>query len=123
MAHLPVQATIFSYQVGFGDCFLLRFSYGDGTQRHLLIDFGTTGIPDEAEKDLMTQVAKDIATRCGGRLEAIVATHRHADHISGFPTKADGTGSGDIIAALDVGAVIQPWTEAPAEEDDVHRAP
>lgn len=118
MANSPVQATIFSYQVGFGDCFLLRFTYRDGEQRHLLIDFGTTGIPEEAERDLMTRVARDIATRCGGRLEAIVATHRHADHISGFTTKADGSGSGDIIAALDVGAVIQPWTEAPDAEEN-----
>lgn len=117
MAQAPTRATIFSYQVGFGDCFLLRFSYPDGRDRHLLIDFGTTGIPEDAERDLMVQVARDIAARCGGRIEVIVATHRHADHISGFATKQDGTGSGDIIAGLDVGAVIQPWTEAPDAEE------
>lgn len=114
----PVQATIFSYRVGFGDCFLLRFTYRRGEQRHLLIDFGTTGIPEDAEKDLMVRVARDIAQRCGGRLDVIVATHRHADHISGFATKADGSGSGDIIAGLSVGAVVQPWTEAPDAAED-----
>ncbi len=116
-AKKPLQATIFSYRVGFGDCFLLRFTYKRGEQRHLLIDFGTTGIPEDAEKDLMVRVAQDIAERSGGRLDVIVATHRHADHISGFATKEDGSGSGDIIAGLSVGAVIQPWTEAPDEAE------
>ena len=48
----------------------------------------------------------------------MVATHRHADHISGFATKADGTGSGDIIARLKPRVVVQPWTEAPGLETD-----
>lgn len=117
MTLTPTSATIFSYQVGFGDCFLLRFHYPD-RDRHVLIDFGTTGIPEHEERDLMVRVAEDIAAKCGGALEAIVATHRHADHISGFATKADGTGSGDVIAKLKVGAVVQPWTEAPEAETD-----
>jgi hypothetical protein len=115
MTLTPTAATIFSYQVGFGDCFLLRFHYPDRA-RHVLIDFGTTGIPETEESDLMVRVAQDIAEKCGGALEAVVATHRHADHISGFATKADGTGSGDIIATLKVGTVVQPWTEAPDAE-------
>jgi hypothetical protein len=41
----------------------------------------------------------------------VVATHRHADHISGFATR-DGKGSGDVIAALNPKVVVQPWTEA-----------
>jgi Metallo-beta-lactamase superfamily len=112
MAKAPTRAIIRSYQVGFGDCFLVTFVYDD-EERHLLIDFGTTGIPKDAEATLMDEVARDIARRCGGRLEAVIATHRHADHISGFATKANGQGSGDIIARLKVGVVIQPWTEAP----------
>ena len=117
MTEKPTKATIFSYRVGFGDCFLLRFAYPGG-DRHLLIDFGTTGIPDDEEADLMVRVARDIKARCGGRLEAVVATHRHADHISGFATKADGSGSGDVIASIDIGLVIQPWTEAPDAEEE-----
>jgi len=119
VAQGPTSAVIFSYRVGFGDCFLLRFSYKDEADRHILIDFGTTGIPDDEEADLMVRVAKDIKAKCGDRLEAVVATHRHADHISGFTTKADGTGSGDIIAGIkSIGVVIQPWTEAPEAETD-----
>ena len=117
MTQTPTSATIFSYRVGFGDCFLVRFDYPD-RPRHLLIDFGTTGQPKDTENTLMATVARDIAERCGGRLEAVIATHRHADHISGFATKADGTGSGDIIRALDIDTVVQPWTEAPDAETD-----
>jgi hypothetical protein len=112
MAQAPTSATIFSYRVGFGDCFLLRFDYPD-RPRHLLIDFGTTGQPEDSERDLMVRVAKDIEQKCSGRLEAVVATHRHADHISGFTTKANGSGPGDVIAQMDIELVLQPWTEAP----------
>jgi len=116
MANPPVAATIFAYHVGFGDCFLLRFTYADGSRRHLLIDFGTTSLPDDAGADWMRSIARDIRDKCtegGGALNIVVATHRHADHISGFATAADGKGSGDIIAALKPRLVVQPWTEAP----------
>ncbi len=108
----PSEVVIFTYQVGFGDCFLLRFVYAS-KQRHVLIDFGTTGLPEAAESDRMLRIANDIAEKCGNRLDIVVATHRHADHISGFATK-NGTASGDIIARIAKEALIlQPWTEAP----------
>jgi hypothetical protein len=112
MAEIPTSLTIFSYQVGFGDCFLLQFVYADESQRNVLIDFGTTKLPAGAPKDQMLRVARDIEAKCEkGGLTAVVATHRHADHISGFATK-DGQGSGDIIRALNPKLVLQPWTEA-----------
>ena len=84
----PNKLTLRSYQVGFGDCFLLTFHYPK-FDRHILIDFGSTGIPKSSESKkksadkLMTRVAKDIQAQCGGKLHAIVATHRHQDHIKG----------------------------------------
>jgi len=113
----PNKITLRSYQVGFGDCFLMTFHYKK-FDRHILIDFGSTGIPKTSESKkkgadkLMTRVAKDIHKQCGGKLHAIVATHRHADHISGFAT--DGKGApGTIIADCDPDVVVQPWTEHP----------
>jgi hypothetical protein len=107
----PTSATIFAYQVGFGDCFLLRFNYAGGLQKHVLIDFGTTGLPEATARAHLLLVANDIAAQCNGKLDAVVATHRHADHISGFATSADGKGPGDVIRALKPSVVVQPWTE------------
>lgn len=119
----PISATIRAYQVGFGDCFLLTFKYPDGEkrsdrERHVLIDFGSTGMPEGLDSaDQMMKVAEDISKRCDRKLQMVVATHRHKDHISGFKTKKDGKGTGEIIAALKPDMVLQPWTEDPALED------
>jgi hypothetical protein len=71
----------------------------------------------------MLRVANDIKATCGGKLHAVVATHRHQDHISGFATKSNGKGSGDIIASLNPDIVIQPWTEHPNAKPSAKRAP
>jgi len=113
----PRSLTIRTYQVGFGDCFLLSFEYPT-QKRHVLIDFGSTERPAGAAKDLMEQVAKQIRADCESKLHAVVATHRHKDHISGFATKKDKTGTGDIIAALEPDLVVQPWTEEPDIQPD-----
>lgn len=109
----PSSLTIRSYQVGFGDAFLLSFAYPD-VPRHVLVDFGSTALPHDAPSDRMVEVANDVAKVCNGeRLTAVVATHRHKDHISGFATNRDGTASGNIIAGLKPRLVLQPWTEDP----------
>ena len=103
---------IFAYQVGFGDCFLIRIVYKSEAMRHMLIDFGTMGMPrGSATSERMVVIAQDIAEKCSGKLDVVVATHRHADHISGFARNASGTGSGDIIRELKPQIVVQPWTE------------
>jgi hypothetical protein len=114
----PVRVHLFTYQVGFGDCFLLRFVYPDKKHRHLLIDFGSSALPEGLPANHMLNVARDIADKCGGRLDGVVATHRHLDHISGFATAKDGKGSGDIIRALKPKVVVQPWTEQPDLAED-----
>ena len=106
----PSAVTIFAYQVGFGDCFLLRFAYPDQL-RHVLIDFGTTGLSAGAAANSMKRIADDIAVKCGGKLDAVVATHRHQDHISGFARAENRKGPGDVIRGLTPDVVIQPWTE------------
>ena len=110
------------YQVGFGDCFLLTFHYPSDEKRHVLIDFGSTGQPEEAGDKLMVRVAEDIRDHCGGKLNAVVATHRHKDHISGFARTKDGDGPGDIIRGCEPDVVIQPWTEDPKARPDAKGA-
>ena len=124
----PTTISLRVYPVGFGDCFLLGFHYAGGDDRFVLIDFGSTELtrkraPRSREFiDYMKKVADDIAARCGrrdgqgGRLHAVVATHRHADHVNGFATKAkpsDPDASGDVIRSLRPRFVVQPWTEDP----------
>ncbi|ULA70039.1 MAG: LactamaseB domain-containing protein [Nitrospira sp.] len=124
----PKKISLRVYPVGFGDCFLLGFHYGAGDERFVLIDFGSTEltrkrVPRSKEfLGYMKKVADDIAVRCGrtngkgGQLHAVVATHRHADHINGFATKAKPDAldaSGDVIRSLQPRFVVQPWTEDP----------
>lgn len=113
------------YQVGFGDCFLLTFNYVGGEDRHVLIDFGSTKLPTKtAPEDGLLSIAKAIRDVCktdkypDGKLTAVVATHRHKDHISGFATNKARSASGDLIAAMMPDLVIQPWTEDPNAEID-----
>ena len=113
----PTHVAVRMYKVGFGDCFLLSFSYAsalsDGrAERHVLLDFGsssrgTHGIP-------LPQAAEHITAHCNGRLDVVIATHRHKDHLQGFGT----TASGDAVEALSPALVVQPWTEHPDLEHD-----
>ena len=92
MAKSPKKLNIRTYHVGFGDCFLLSFEYGPNDEKHVLVDFGSTGLPDGTPKTRMMDIAKDIKARTGGKLTAVVATHRHKDHISGFETEGGRQG-------------------------------
>ena len=105
------EACIRLYNVGFGDCVLLRLTYDDPAEsiRSLLFDFGSTQQPPGAKKDHMERIATNIRSFSGGKLHVVVATHRHADHISGFGHSA----AGPIIESLEPEIVVQPWTEHP----------
>lgn len=109
MATEPTKVTIRMFVVGFGDCFLLTFHYDPPLQdQSILIDFGAT-----SGKADMKGIANKIHETCGGKLYAVVATHRHKDHISGFSDKGGKGSSGAIIASCKPEVVIQPWTEDP----------
>jgi len=96
------------YRQGIGDAFLLSFKKGSNT-RHILIDCGVlTGTEDG--KGWATRIAEDVVRETGGRVDAIVGTHPHWDHLSGFYDAQD------IFAdkrKLKVGEVWMSWAENP----------
>lgn len=113
----PTSVSVFSYRVGFGDCFLLRFAYAARAPGHVLIDFGSTAPPGNMKKAPMKRIAEAIAKDCDGKLDAIVATHRHADHVSGFAGE-----TWKIISGLKPELVLLPWTEDPDAAEDAKKA-
>jgi len=94
------------YRIGFGDCFLVSFPLpeskkGADTHAHVLID---CGVHPKGKIGTMEAVVDNIAEVTDRKLSIVIASHAHADHISGFDTCADK------FAAFDVGEVWLPWT-------------
>jgi beta-lactamase superfamily II metal-dependent hydrolase len=90
------------YNVGFGDCFLVELP-GKHT---VLVDAGfhSQGKGQFGGNELAQQVIADVKAICGrARLDVVIATHRHQDHIYAF--------NSDAWAELDVGEVWMPWVE------------
>lgn len=108
----PESLEIRTFNVGFGDCFLLSFVYSD-ERRHILIDCGSMKYP-EGQKGLMKKVAEAIRDETSGKLQVMVVTHRHKDHLSGF----NSSGSGNILESLAPDMLVQPWTEDPDIPED-----
>lgn len=65
----------------------------------------------------MKRIAEAIAKDCGGKLDAIVVTHRHADHISGFAGE-----TWEIVKGLKPELVLLPWTEDRDAAKDAKKA-
>lgn len=130
MTAKPTSIDLYTYNVFFGDCFLLIFHYPDKSQRSVLIDFGSTGkgrpAADTSENDpsddvstgaRLVDIAKHINATCGQKLDVVVATHRHKDHIYGFGLKD----AAKLIMDCEPSVVIQPWTEDPKDNRDFSR--
>ena len=97
------------YRHGLGDCFLLRFPGRGGLPFHLVIDSGVIkGTTNPAER--MREVAEDIEKETGGRIDALVVTHEHWDHVSGF------TEAREVWERIQIGEVWLAWTEDPKED-------
>jgi beta-lactamase superfamily II metal-dependent hydrolase len=100
------------YAVGFGDCFLIGFPAPD-RERLVLIDCGVHNASTRGA-DLNEAVIPDIVAQASvstgkPRIDVVVATHHHLDHVSGF-RYADWD-------KIEVGEVWLPWTEDPNDQD------
>ena len=96
------------YRPGFGDCFLVSLPGSSSTPFHLLLDCGVhAGTPGEVA--LMNRVARDVAATTGGRLDIVVASHDHWDHLSGFLQARS------VFDQIEIGEVWLSWAEDPAD--------
>ncbi len=100
------------YGQGFGDCFLLAFPRAgqDGRKRpvYVVVDCGvfamTPGGPTR-----MRAVVEDIRAATAARVDLLVVTHEHYDHVSGFE-QAKATWQ-----SIAVQQIWLAWTENPAD--------
>jgi beta-lactamase superfamily II metal-dependent hydrolase len=72
------------YRVGFGDFFLLTVPTKTGAQ-HILIDCGVHA----GNIGSMNACVQDLIKETNRKLALVVATHYHADHLSGFASNYD----------------------------------
>lgn len=101
------QVTVRHYCQGIGDCHLLKFTKDDGGDYWMLIDCGVhTAVSGGSQK--IDDIVGDIFSATD-RLDVIVATHEHTDHLSGFASAAEK------FAQFDVGEIWMGWTENPAD--------
>ena len=97
------------YDVGFGDCFLLKLDTKKGL-RKVLFDCGTIKKNSLEMSQVVRMIADDTREDDGvPRIDVIVATHRHLDHVSGFAQKQ--------WADFEVKEVWMPWTEDPSDPE------
>jgi len=96
------------YNVGFGDAFLVAIPAGDGVRR-ILFDCGSIAAPEgRAMSDVVERIVRDVTGADGvPRIDVVVATHRHRDHVSGFEAA--------VWANVQVSEVWLPWTEDPVD--------
>jgi beta-lactamase superfamily II metal-dependent hydrolase len=92
------------YVVGFGDCVLLHLPDGKET-RHVLIDFGRAP-NDPSSMERFPSIARDIEKQCDGRIDLLVLTHEHLDHLEGFYRERE------IFNRMDVERV---WMSLPSD--------
>jgi len=91
------------YRQGLGDCFLITFTHPGGLY-HMLIDCGVLRGTEKAQEE-MRKVVTNIAETTHSRLDLVVATHEHWDHLSGFLQARD------LWDTIDVKEVWLAWTE------------
>lgn len=96
------------YRQGLGDCFLLSFPRGRA-RSYVLIDCGVLKGTVEGQ-ERMRAVAADIEKTTKGKLDLLIVTHEHWDHVSGFVQAREH------FARMKIKDVWVAWTEKPDHE-------
>ena len=101
--------TVRMYRQGHGDCFLLATPKLTREPFYMLID---CGLWNGSQIDLtIEEVIEDIKAATGGRLDVLLITHEHLDHVSGFLAGTPGGAPGSLWDGFDIGEIWLAWTE------------
>jgi hypothetical protein len=99
------------YRQGLGDCFLITVPRKTGAPFYAVIDCGVIlGTSNAGE--IMKGVVEHIIQTTGGRVDLLVATHEHWDHISGFGQAREIWIDKN---RLTIGQVWLSWAEDPSD--------
>jgi hypothetical protein len=79
----PNQMIVRMYRQGLGDCFLLALPAAHDETKYVLIDCGVHMRQTDGTARL-AQVMRDLAAATRSQIDLLVASHEHADHLSGF---------------------------------------
>jgi hypothetical protein len=104
------RARIRMYRQGLGDCFLisLKRNTENAADFRILIDCGVVlGTPNP--QAIMVDVVNDIVQETSGKIDILIITHEHWDHLSGF-IQAE-----DCFKNLATDQVWVAWTEDPTD--------
>ncbi len=104
----PAQIRVRMYRQGLGDCFLITLP-GDSGPFFMVIDCGVVLGTDANGIQKLHNAVDDISNVTGGKIDLLVLTHEHWDHVSGF------TQAKDAIAKWNVAQVWTAWTEDPKD--------
>jgi beta-lactamase superfamily II metal-dependent hydrolase len=104
------EITIRMYNVGFGDAFLVMIPSGSKRVK-MLFDCGSIqAAAGHDMEEVVKGIVKDVTDSDGvARIDVVVATHRHKDHVSGFANSA--------WDEVEVKEVWMPWTEDPTDAE------
>ena len=105
------------YRQGLGDCFLVTLRREDGTPWRMLIDCGVIlGTPDTTER--LKEVIANLVADTGGRLDVLVITHEHYDHVAAFAAVPNLFCDDDAQRQpeqFQIGEVWFAWSEDPGD--------
>jgi hypothetical protein len=99
------------YRQGLGDCFLVTFPRRGQPSFNILIDCGALQQDKEHMTRIVEHIKKTVTVDGKARLDLVVATHEHKDHLSGFNQARK------VFNDIDVGGVWMGWTENLTKEE------
>lgn len=107
------------YRHGFGDCFLIRYFHGDKSTFSMLIDCGLK-LNDKVDGKTIKNVVDDIGQTLKAdtglakpKLDLLVITHEHWDHVSGFHP------SQKYFDNFNIDKIWMAWTESTTDDEAV----